>query len=255
MRLWLSLWSLGPDPKRGDIETIKRFGFEGIEIWAENPRAREHIKMAVEAGLQIGLHLPFHDLNLATNDPIVSEHAVKVLTGWLNYLSEYRPQHAVMHGGCAWSIEERWNAVRQAKKTIGQLNNIATNLNVKLLLENLAPDGTGFTHPIASTMAEWVELLSDEDMDACLDTGHLALMGSDSEAAISTLGNRLASIHYSDNDRRADLHLLPGDGQGVTEGLLDILDSTGFKGTLVYEINPYRYSIDDILTNIKGAMV
>lgn len=255
MRLWLSLWSLGPDLKRGDIEAVKRFGFEGIEIWAEHPQAREHLKMAAETGLQIGMHLPFHDLNLATSDPFVAEHAVQVLTEWLYYLAEHRCQHAVLHGGYAWSVEERGTAVSRAKKTIGQLNSIAANRNVKLLLENLAPDGLGYTHPIASTMAEWAELLSDEDLDACLDIGHLALMGSDAATAISTLGNRLASVHYSDNDWRADLHLLPGDGKGVTEDLIDLLDSTGFKGTLVYEVNPHKYSIDDILTRINRTTV
>jgi sugar phosphate isomerase/epimerase len=255
MELWISLWSIGPNLTETDLWKMKEAGVQGVEIWAEHQKADEYLRLANQCGLKTGMHLPFHDLNLATFDPVVAERTLAVLSEWIQRLAAQRAEHAVLHAGYAWAYEDRHEARFKVQERLHVLGDIASEAGVHLLLENLIPDKLNYTHNFASTVKEWIELLTDCNLGACLDIGHLIIMEEDPIDTIKKLGDRLMSVHYSDNDRSADLHLLPGDGSNITAGLCDFLKAEGFTGPLVYEINPYRYTMDEILLNIRGARV
>ncbi|MDY0404739.1 sugar phosphate isomerase/epimerase [Virgibacillus sp. 179-BFC.A HS] len=246
MEKWLSLWSIGQYAELAAFEKIKAAGFVGVEIWAEHLRADEYLAFAKQCDLKIGLHLPFHDLNLATPDEKVKERMLEVNQNWLEKLAKYDGKHAVIHGGYAWSSEEREDALKKVKERLKTLNEVACLNHVELLLENLIPDKLNYGHIVASTLKEWSDLVQELDMKACLDTGHLAVMGDSLAETIRHFGNRLASIHYSTNDCVSDLHFIPdNDEHAMFQALSDI----GYQGPIVYELNPYQYSLDDILRN------
>ena len=254
MPAWMSLWSLGSDLSPADFRAIHALGFEGVEVWAEHGGSDKHLQWAVEAGLAVGLHLPFHDLNLATPDPVVADHVMHVQLGWLARLAAVGGRHAVLHGGYAWAAEDRRGAVERATERLRELGQLANRQGVRLLLENLCPDKLGYTHWVASTMDEWLDLLKATGASACLDIGHLAVMGTELSLALKQLGSRLQSIHYADNRREADEHLWPGDGSGITRGVWDTVDRMGYEGPVIYEINPYIYLREDLLGRIKQGL-
>jgi len=255
MERWLSLWSIGQEGTLSDFQAIKNAGFAGIEIWAEQYRSKEYLEYAKQLGLKIGIHLPFHDLNLATPDPFVYERAFHVLTDWIETLSEYGGQHATFHGGFAWSSEERDETLVRVKKRLLQLNEKAKQNGIELLLENLIPDRLNYCHHIASNVEEWLDLIQFANIKACLDIGHLAVMGNDLEETIGKLGSSLGAVHLSDNDGKADLHQLPGEGNNLSKGLNDYLKNIHYSGPVVYEINPYKYSLQDIIGHIAKVNV
>lgn len=251
MEKWLSLWSIGQEGTMNDFQSIKNAGFAGIEIWAEQYRSREYLDYAKQVGLKIGIHLPFHDLNLATPDSVVYERTFNVLTEWIEILSQYGGQHATFHGGYAWSSEERDETLVRVKKRLLQLDEKAKQHGIDLLLENLIPDKLNYCHHIASNVEEWLELVHFANIKACLDIGHLAVMGNDLEETIGKLGNSLGAVHLSDNDGKVDLHLLPGEGNDLANALYGYLTKYQFAGPVVYEINPYKYSLKDITDHLS----
>lgn len=248
MKQWLSIWSLGQKRSLKEFEEIKEAGFEGVEIWAEHLRAVEYLNFAAYHELEIGLHLPFHDLNVATPDPIIEDRMFSIMFEWIERLAEYGGNHATLHGGYAWASEDREETIIRVKERISLLRKKAKQNNVELLLENLIPDSLNYCHYIASNVHEWLDLIHDTNVKACLDIGHLAVMGEDPEETICKLGNDLAAIHLSDNDCLSDLHLLPGDGKNVSKSLLNLLHH--FSGPIIYEINPYKYTLKDIVEYI-----
>jgi sugar phosphate isomerase/epimerase len=255
MEQWLSLWSAGPTITEKDFVRIREEGFLGVEVWAEHKRAKEYLRLAKQNGFKVGMHLPFHDLNLATPEPNVWDRVMIILSEWLIQLGDQGAEHAVLHGGYAWASEDRLEALEMVKERLHLLGEKAKQAGVQLLLENLAPDKLNYTHIVASTLKEWNDLLFECQVGACLDIGHLYIMGEDPVTTVQVLGNRLKSVHYSDNDTVADLHLLPGDGSDITSGLVDLLVTNGFNGALVYEINPYRYSLGEILEKVRKAQL
>lgn len=255
MEKWLSLWSIGQEATLQDFEKIKAAGFVGVEIWAEHLRADEYLQYAKKSGLDIGIHLPFHDLNLATPDETVSERMITVNREWLKKLADAGGKHAVIHGGQSWSSEEKEESLKRVRERLTVINEFAEAHQIDLLLENLIPDKLNYCHIIASNVEEWVGLVHDTNVKACLDTGHLAVMGAPLKETIEALNTSLGSVHYSDNDHRSDLHLIPGEGEQVAKGLIDYLEAANYQGPIVYELNPYKYSLDDILAheNVKIA--
>ncbi|HVA38934.1 MAG TPA: sugar phosphate isomerase/epimerase family protein [Candidatus Dormibacteraeota bacterium] len=247
MQRWLSLWSLGPDFGPDDLRRVAEIGFRGVEVWGEHARAREHLQWAWQAGLQISLHLPFHDLNPVTPDDAVRDRMREVCRQWLVDLSAVGGRHAVIHGGYAWTSEERDLAVLRSHARLRELGSWARALGIAVLLENLVPDSLQYTHPIASDLTEWLAILDAVELGACLDTGHLAISGPGYPDALEALGARLQSIHLSDNDRKSDRHLWPGDGLRTTDGFIEALSAAGYDGPIVYEINPYVYERGEIL--------
>lgn len=247
MEQWLSLWSLGQKGVKKDFERIRNAGFDGVEVWAEHQCSMEYMEYAKDNDLKIGLHLPFHDLNLASPDTVVGDRTLSVNTEWLQRLAEYNGEHAVLHGGYAWASEERTEALQRVAERLGILAGTAKQNHVDLLLENLIPDKLNYSYIIASNVKEWASLVHNTKVQACLDTGHLAVMGASFQEAFEELGDRLASIHYSDNDAVSDLHQLPGEGKNVVSGLFEVIEQRNYQGPIVYEINPYKYSLNEIL--------
>lgn len=80
-------------------------------------------------------------------------------------------------------------------------------------------------------------------------------MGNDLETTIKQLGSYLGAVHLSDNDGRSDLHLLPGEGINLSAGLNGYLANQKFSGPIVYEINPYKYSLKEIINYILMTKV
>ncbi|MBB4823261.1 sugar phosphate isomerase/epimerase [Sporosarcina luteola] len=249
MEKWLSLWSAGQEKTAENMAALKNAGFDGVEIWAEHLTAEKDMELAKEAGLKIGLHLPFHDLNLASPYEEVESLIFRVNQQWLEKLEAYGGGHAVIHGGMAWASEGREQAKELVIDRLSRSRRMADNLGSTLLFENQIPDRLNYTHIFPSTIEEWLEILEASGTAACLDTGHLAVLGAPLEETVVRLGKRLVSVHFSDNDAKGDLHQLPGEGvTGIdTAKLINVLRDNQFDGPIVFEINPYTYNLEDII--------
>lgn len=247
MHKWLSIWGIGQDVTVEDFTKIKEAGFVGVEVWAEHKHAIQHFEYAQQNGLEIGLHLPFHDLNLASPFQAVEDLIFKENLKWFKLLQKYNGGHAVIHGGSAMASEYREEAEALLIKRLSVQRAIAREHGVELLFENQIPDGLNYMHIFPSSVEEWLSILHETNTKACLDTGHLTVLDADLRETIEKLGDKLVSVHLSDNDAKSDLHLMPGEGNNTSEGLEDILQANGYTGPVVFEINPYKYTLEEIL--------
>ncbi|SDM93001.1 Sugar phosphate isomerase/epimerase [Fictibacillus solisalsi] len=257
MEKWLNSWSLGLDAGLSDFERLKEARFTGIEVLAEQRKAADYLEFAHRSGFNVGLHLPFHDLNLATPDSVVYERTFSILTDWIKRLADYGGTHATFHGGYAWFSEEKHECLERVAERILRLDEVAKPYGIDLLLENLIPDHLNYCHQVASSLDEWVDLIKNTQVKACLDTGHLNLMGNELKEAVDRLGACLGALHLSENDGKTDLHLLPGDGNQFTKNAGEHLTNCQFSGPIIYEINPYKYSLQQIIdhqSNTKSVL-
>jgi sugar phosphate isomerase/epimerase len=249
--IWLSMWSAGERPTDDDFAAVRECGaVDGVEIWTEHPEAAWEIEAGARHGLQVGVHLPFHDLNPVSDDPYVADLALRRNREWLGRLADSGGVHAVLHGGYAASAVDRDAKLPRLVEFTSTLHHEAAQLGIELMLENLIPDKLGYTHVMASNLPEWTQLLGDIGCGAVLDTSHSAASGMSLEDVFGQLGTAIRAIHLSDNDGVSDLHLLPGDGHDVTAGLSGILSRIGYDGVITYEITPLHYSLHEILDHI-----
>jgi len=252
--IWLSMWCAGEHKTEADFAAVRDSGVvDGVEIWTEHPHALWEIEMGAKYGLQVGIHLPFHDLNPVSADPVVAARALERNRQWLQDLAKHGGVHAVLHGGYVANAAERESVLPRLVEVASTLHTEATELGIELMLENLIPDKLGYTHIMASTLTEWQNLITEIGCGAVLDTSHSAASGITLPDVFDTLGHSVRAIHLSDNDEQSDLHLLPGDGHSVTAELPEILNQIGYTGVITYEISPLRYTLNDVLNHIAAS--
>lgn len=104
--------------------------------------------------------------------------------------------------------DDTWSprTIEFALTALEHLGAFARPLGVRLLVENLLSEPTTPEH--LSLILEMGHL---DSVGVCLDLGHANITVGTVEA-ISTLGNRIASVHVHDNHGAKDEHLWPGDG-------------------------------------------
>ncbi len=128
--------------------------------------------------------------------------------------------------------------------------------NIKVAVENMwrryyDKAGNAIVDSVCSRpeeFCEYVDMLDSPWIVACLDIGHVSLVGVDMTEMIHKLGHRLQALHVHDTDTVSDLHTLPFqekiDYEEVTQALADI----GYEGDITLEA-------DQFLSNLPAANV
>jgi sugar phosphate isomerase/epimerase len=145
--------------------------------------------------------------------------------------AEYIPlRHVVIHLG---EREDSWSprTVEYALTALEHLGAFARPLGVRLLVENLLSEATTPEHLVAI-----LEMGHLDSVGVCLDLGHANITVGTAEA-ITTLGNRIASVHVHDNHGTKDEHLWPGDGTIAWEATAKALKGLAKPPAAVLEIS------------------
>lgn len=133
-----------------------------------------------------------------------------------------------------WSGGTEEECFRDNVDLLTSLLPAAKEHGITVCLENM-PFKKGQTF---STMREWIAILdavNDPHVKACLDTGHLNVMGEEPYAAVKALGERLEAMHVHDNRWELDMHLIPYQGTLDWNALIRGLRDIGFQGCVSLE--------------------
>ncbi len=137
---------------------------------------------------------------------------------------------------------------------------VARSLGIRIGLENMwqnEPKRKYICDDVASRAQEharFIDELDSEYVIACLDLGHVGLVGSEAEDTIRILGHdRLKALHVHDNDYRSDTHTLPGLGLMNWDNIMSALDGIRYDGEFTYEADTFlrRFSNDLIPDALK----
>ncbi|MBO5248600.1 MAG: sugar phosphate isomerase/epimerase [Clostridia bacterium] len=123
--------------------------------------------------------------------------------------------------------------------------------NIKIAIENMYryyndQQGNNLVGSVCARpeeFCEYVDMLDSPWIVACLDVGHVSIVGEDLTEMIHKLGPRLQALHIHDTDTEHDLHTLPFQGkidwQEVTQSLADI----DYKGDVTLEADAFYGSL------------
>ena len=209
----------------GLLDTLKRTGAEGIELFA----ARQHFDYTERSVVREiadwfranpvkpwSMHAPmFPDtemgrggapgVNLVHGEKSRRIAAMDEIKRALEAAEQIPIEYLILHLG---EREDQWSdaALDHALTALEHLKAYASPLGVKLLLENIQNEVTEPAH-----LVEILQVGHFSTIGVCLDTGHAHIMGG-IEDALARLGPYLRSAHVHDNHGVRDEHLWPGDG-------------------------------------------
>lgn len=121
--------------------------------------------------------------------------------------------------------------------SLAYLADAALGRGVRLAIEHFP----GRALPTAAETLEFIRRVNHGNLYLLIDTGHLQMSAEDAETTIVNAGDRLAYIHFDDNDGIDDLHLSLLDGVMTEESLaasVRALAQIGYGGGLSLELSP-----------------
>lgn len=246
MYLSISSYSWLPSSFQGRIEVLPRHGIEAVEIFC-TPRHLD-INDADEvqaAGMalrelqieQVSVHAPSNVGDLSAFDEVHREDCMLSCQRALDAAMLMGAQTITFHptgiDGEMTEASERWPALRE---TLQELSGYAEDRDIDIAIEN-------FPKPLfGSNPVELYEKLVELNLDnvgMCLDIGH-AFVGGYLPGMLEKMGEKVFSVHVSDNRGTVDEHLPPGQGNIRYESVFEGLQSIGFDGPLVFEVRDGR---------------
>jgi sugar phosphate isomerase/epimerase len=197
------------------------------------------------------VHLPYgRNLDLSQPDARLRAAAVAATEANLRAAAALGASLAVVHPS-AEPIDEaiRPAHLDAARHSLEALAIAASEIGVPLAVECLPRTCLGNT---AAELATLVSDLEPSSVGVCIDVNHLNLREADLTVAVGVLGERLLTLHCSDNDGVDERHWLPGDARGVVDwdAFFRGLAQVGYRGPFLYELRPFDLSITDTLNCI-----
>ena len=93
-----------------------------------------------------------------------------------------------------------------------------------------------------------IEKLDSPYFIACIDIGHLAIIGEEPEDVLREMQpSILKALHVHDNDFLSDRHSLPFTGGINWQNVMDALKNIGYTGDLTFEICSFVNKMPDVL--------
>jgi sugar phosphate isomerase/epimerase len=248
----------------GLLDLVGRAGVEGVEIFAARQHfdytSREHVAEIGawfrSSNLQVfSMHAPiFPDremgrdgapsINVLHPDKARRIDAMDEIKRALESAEQIPMRYLVIHLGDrsdAWSPR----SIEYALTALEHLGAFAAPLGVRLLVENILSESTTPEHLMLI-----LQMGHLNNVGVCLDLGH-AHIDPGILDAISTLGDRIVSLHVHDNHGVKDEHLWPGDGTIDWPAVKDKLKSLANPPAAVLEI---AHAADDSPATISSKI-
>ncbi|WP_034641330.1 sugar phosphate isomerase/epimerase family protein [Desulfovibrio inopinatus] len=237
----LPLRAILNEPGRLD-EFIERkiapeIGFDALTLDSVEPRDHEMIAERVKsAGLSIGIHLPFHDLQPGSVDHFVREATAKRLQTALDAARIYEPEHLIAHAAFDFNLYRKVYDIWCDRSVSTWRDVLASWPNhPPLYLENTHEKEPQRVLQLVDQLAQY-----DDRVGLCFDIGHwFSFAGgvnkNDLDQWIGVLAPRIRHIHLHDNDGSYDLHLGPGKGNIPFDELLANLNHQNIHPTVTFE--------------------
>ncbi len=206
------------------------------------------VREAIErAGLYTwSIHAPFGGpADLSHPDELAWRDAVGLVSRACEVGAELGARYAVIHAGLLGEDEaESELRRRQSIRSINYLLKRCSQLGIRLAIEYLPAN-----KPRLGNDAEQILQclrISDGEACVCLDTNHANLRRPLADE-MRALGDRVETLHISDNDGVQERHLMPGEGVIDWPEFLELLDEISYDGPLMIEAHGGE-TIEECLT-------
>ncbi|MCX8205066.1 MAG: sugar phosphate isomerase/epimerase [Candidatus Nezhaarchaeota archaeon] len=219
------------EPRVNELDALEVID-EGATRLSE-ARLRKLSDLARTIGIELSLHAPFIDINIASVSPFMRRAALKHLSRSLERAARLECAVWVVHGGGYPHLKLKARAYEKSLASLNKLASQAADFGLRVALENY-PAIEGLLYTSAEEVARAVREGLHESIGICLDLGH-ANTAHQVQEFMKLIGSSVIHVHAHDNDGLSDLHLAPGDGTIDWDEVLGQLKRASFSGTLVLE--------------------
>jgi sugar phosphate isomerase/epimerase len=224
---------------------VKEIGRSGIRNWelvdeglhSLNRRRLRTLKSLKDSlGLELALHGPLGDTNIASFSRTIRAAVLKRLLRSLEFAAELGVEVWIFHPG---SLSELAGLYRHQEwglqeESIGRIVEAARELRVAIGIENMPAGPARYLLVRVDQFVRFYQSPVTRKVGLVLDVGHAHTAHQVAEF-VEQLGPHIVHIHAHDNDTSFDRHRAIGDGTIDWELVLSGLRRAGFNGMLAVE--------------------
>lgn len=242
MYLSISSYTWMPSSFLAKLPLVQEFGIEAIELFC-TPR---HLNIAdpeqvQRAGMTIrdlgfravSMHAPSSVGDLSSPDELQREETLLACQKTLDAAMLMGATQVTFHPssieGEMSQASERYTSLME---TLRDLSGYGEDRDIRICIENFPCPFFG-CDPLE--LHQQIQSLDLPNVGMCLDIGH-AFVGNYLPSALTSLGEKVYSVHASDNRGRVDEHMPPGQGVIPWEQIINGLRQMDYKGPFVIEV-------------------
>ena len=223
---------------RGNMETLRRLGFDGVELNIKDPETVEPGRLKAYLGefglvlsmLASGLTAKTYQLSLATADGARRKEAIRRTSRFLEFAHEFGG--GMIAGLLKGAPQENDPGARERlAASVLDLAPVADRLKTPLLIEAVNRYESPVGHSLADTW-DIARRAGSPFVQILPDTFHMNIEEANMEQALREHRACFTSLHLSDNTRR-----FPGFGALDFAKIIAILDNLDYQGKLAIEGN------------------
>jgi len=242
-RLGVCVGVLGDDLTAETLRDLTASGIE-VEIGAKTidqrgPSLKDPILSGVDDGSIKISNLHIGGVDISAPDETSRTQAVDSALKQLDLAARLRAERVILHPSQSFPpTEDRTRRIRQCRKSLHEITQIAQEKKIKVCIEYLPHQKTGndrvFLGNSSTELLELIDGFDDQILGVCLDTTH-AYVIEDLVEIVRRLGRRLIALHVSDNDGRGRSHIWPFEGVIDWKALREALVEVDYAGIFMYE--------------------
>ncbi|MDD6034051.1 MAG: sugar phosphate isomerase/epimerase [Oscillospiraceae bacterium] len=188
-------------------------------------------------------HAPF---GTSTGNPVRDEEIFRSVVRAMEVASILGAKCIVVHPNQHMLCIEHTEEIRAINLAFyRRLLPYCEQFGIKVAVENMWDCLPGSRKIIESACArpeefcDYVDMLESPWIVACLDIGHVPLVGGSLKNMIHALGPRLQALHVHDNDYLSDMHTLPYTQKIPFDDVTTALAEIGYEGDFTYEADEF----------------
>jgi len=201
-------------------------------------------KIAQSKGLELTLHAPFVDMNIASPNPVLRRTILRQLEKSIQYASRLDCRLWIFHPGRRTGVSEFYPGLdwQLNLESMRYLLEVAGSHGVEIAVENV-PEPFPF---LMKSVADFSRFYNDFDSDVGLtfDIGH-ANVNHQVFEFIQQFPKKIVHVHASDNDGTFDLHRGIGYGNVDWENVASAVKKSNYEAIIMLE------SIDHIEESLQ----
>ena len=214
---------------------------------------RKFKKAADDNGIEI---FQVHGINPLKEFMTEYKEVDKLFERQLLTCKELGSKYLIIHpytDGLAYFADSHETLMRKNKEVLMVILPVAKKYGVTICLENLPFRWVEMCR--VTEIKKLIRDIDDENLKACLDTGHANVMKEDIYNSIKVFGDDLKTIHVHDNFGGADdRHYLPFRGNIDWDAFIKGLNEIGFKGYMNIETMISRKTPEPMLEQLQKGL-
>ncbi|MCY4018626.1 MAG: sugar phosphate isomerase/epimerase [Chloroflexi bacterium] len=253
MKLACCAWAL-TGAHDNTLRQIQDLGFRWIDLQPGDLRRERQRQMAAELGLRVSC------LGASFGMPAGAslDHAdSRLRSEALAHVRDATGHAAALGAETVYVIpgqDASPDGLSRYSDSLLELAAFASTLGIRVALEHFP--GTAL-HSAQGTL-DYIKGLGHPNLYLLYDSGHIQMTGEDPARVIHAAGERLAYVHFDDNDGAGDLHWALLDGVMTKETLGETcraLEAIAYEGAVSLELSPMLPNPIDALARSRDILL